>query len=132
MKCAVCELNEQKYKCPNCTIPYCSLSCFKIHRPEAGTYNCVKSKKDIPVEPPKKIIVRPVENNNDLELLEEDLQKLAKSESLKTRLDDEHLQKYLIALDRADNADDLFDQLKENQRFQDFCNETLYLIGKKV
>jgi hypothetical protein len=103
------------------------LPCFKIHRPESGTYSCTKSRKDTY---PNKIIVKLEEKEEGL--TKDVLQKLAESESLKKRLDDEHLQKYLIALDTSDNPDDLFDQLKENQRFQEFYNETLDIITKKV
>lgn len=27
--CQICNVNDDKYKCPKCLIPYCSLSCFK-------------------------------------------------------------------------------------------------------
>lgn len=29
MKCEVCQLEEAKYKCPVCSIRYCSLKCYK-------------------------------------------------------------------------------------------------------
>lgn len=31
--CEVCGSQPQKYKCPNCTTRYCSLACFKAHKP---------------------------------------------------------------------------------------------------
>lgn len=33
-KCLVCDENESKYKCPKCSIPYCSLVCYKKHKEE--------------------------------------------------------------------------------------------------
>ncbi|KAF5548373.1 zinc finger domain-containing protein [Fusarium phyllophilum] len=30
--CGVCEVNPPKYKCPRCRLPYCSVTCNKIHR----------------------------------------------------------------------------------------------------
>ncbi|KAF2655929.1 hypothetical protein K491DRAFT_405345 [Lophiostoma macrostomum CBS 122681] len=31
--CGICTAAPKKYKCPNCSIPYCSLACFKHHKP---------------------------------------------------------------------------------------------------
>lgn len=33
--CGVCRENPSKYRCPGCTVPYCSLACNKAHK--AGT-----------------------------------------------------------------------------------------------
>ena len=45
-KCQVCspELDKpSKYKCPQCTIRFCSLECFKKHKNEAeAAYHCSK------------------------------------------------------------------------------------------
>ncbi|KAF2143285.1 uncharacterized protein K452DRAFT_268675 [Aplosporella prunicola CBS 121167] len=31
--CGVCTERPPKYKCPSCEIRYCSLNCFKVHKP---------------------------------------------------------------------------------------------------
>ncbi|KAF2829987.1 hypothetical protein CC86DRAFT_392010 [Ophiobolus disseminans] len=31
--CGVCNTEPKKYKCPTCGLPYCSLQCFKSHKP---------------------------------------------------------------------------------------------------
>ena len=31
-QCQICEAAPQKYKCPQCKVPYCSLGCFKKHQ----------------------------------------------------------------------------------------------------
>ncbi|RMZ74299.1 HIT finger domain [Pyrenophora seminiperda CCB06] len=31
--CGVCASEPKKYKCPTCALPYCSLACFKTHKP---------------------------------------------------------------------------------------------------
>ncbi|KAF2005107.1 hypothetical protein P154DRAFT_542799 [Amniculicola lignicola CBS 123094] len=31
--CGVCNTTPKKYKCPTCSLPYCSLPCFKLHKP---------------------------------------------------------------------------------------------------
>ncbi|KAF3914275.1 hypothetical protein AA313_de0209557 [Arthrobotrys entomopaga] len=30
--CKFCEKEQAKYKCPNCSAPYCSLACYKPHK----------------------------------------------------------------------------------------------------
>ncbi|KAK2607483.1 hypothetical protein N8I77_006151 [Diaporthe amygdali] len=30
--CGICEKQEAKYKCPRCSIPYCSVACFRPHK----------------------------------------------------------------------------------------------------
>ncbi|KXN66671.1 hypothetical protein CONCODRAFT_87357 [Conidiobolus coronatus NRRL 28638] len=30
--CSICKLENKKYKCPNCSLPYCSLNCYKTHQ----------------------------------------------------------------------------------------------------
>ncbi|WAR52739.1 hypothetical protein PtB15_2B164 [Puccinia triticina] len=34
--CAVCQLEKFKYKCPNDQVPYCSVSCFRVHKEQAS------------------------------------------------------------------------------------------------
>ncbi|PLW28187.1 hypothetical protein PCASD_24051 [Puccinia coronata f. sp. avenae] len=34
--CAVCNVEKFKYKCPNDQVPYCSVTCFKAHKEQAG------------------------------------------------------------------------------------------------
>ncbi|KAF1978123.1 hypothetical protein BU23DRAFT_251811 [Bimuria novae-zelandiae CBS 107.79] len=31
--CGICAAAPKKYKCPTCALPYCSLPCFKAHKP---------------------------------------------------------------------------------------------------
>lgn len=32
MICGICEIQESKYKCPKCSVSYCSLVCFKSEK----------------------------------------------------------------------------------------------------
>lgn len=32
MPCAVCSVDKSSYKCPACTTPYCSVTCYKQHK----------------------------------------------------------------------------------------------------
>lgn len=41
MVCGICKVSKDKYKCPKCLIPYCSLLCFKSenHKHEESESN---------------------------------------------------------------------------------------------
>ncbi|KAK0653276.1 Box C/D snoRNA protein 1 [Lasiodiplodia hormozganensis] len=43
--CDVCGAQPSKYKCPNCTVKYCSLTCFKSHKP---THDAAESSSAAP------------------------------------------------------------------------------------
>ena len=100
MKCTICDLENSKYKCPKCEVPYCSIPCFRKHRPDTG-YQCKKPKE-----------------------FKYDFTKLNDPE-LQEMLTNEHVQTYVKAISTSDNPNDIFDQLQHNQRFIDF--ETLVL-----
>jgi hypothetical protein len=123
MNCSICALNASKYKCPNCKIVYCSIACFKSHKP-SDSYSCAKANSD------KKLLTLQRNSEKFEELNEEDLGRLMKSESLPVRLKDNNLQNHLIALDKAVNPNDIFEQLKDNQQFQEFCTEILAIMGQ--
>ncbi|KAK3946088.1 protein HIT1 [Diplogelasinospora grovesii] len=46
--CGVCNKEQGKYKCPRCTMPYCSVACNKIHKE-----NHPPDDQTPPAEPPK-------------------------------------------------------------------------------
>ncbi|KAI6807213.1 hypothetical protein KC365_g18763, partial [Hortaea werneckii] len=35
--CGICTAQESKYKCPVCSLRYCSLACYKQHQPNHAT-----------------------------------------------------------------------------------------------
>ncbi|KAK6203460.1 protein required for growth at high temperature [Scheffersomyces amazonensis] len=53
--CGVCNINPAKYKCPQCSIPYCSLICFKSeshqsNHKQTNQGNSISDKKnEIPI-----------------------------------------------------------------------------------
>jgi hypothetical protein len=98
-------VNEFKYKCPNCTIGYCSLECFKKHRPQ-GEYICEKR-----ISKAKVIIKDTVPPENLQKLHSKDIQKL---------LENKLLQDYLKAISASENPIEIMDQFRENELFLEF------------
>ncbi|KAF2708507.1 hypothetical protein K504DRAFT_381595 [Pleomassaria siparia CBS 279.74] len=49
--CEVCHAEPKKYKCPTCSIPYCSLVCFKLHKPTHSAIASVPTKPAAPEIP---------------------------------------------------------------------------------
>ena len=95
MTCKICSAEESNYKCPKCEIPYCSIPCFRKHRPD-GIYIC---KKQEPIA-------------TDFSNLD--------CQELRIMLKDQHLQKYITAIVNSDNPNDIFDQLRYNTRYIEF------------
>lgn len=121
--CQVCQEAESKYKCPKCVIPYCSLSCFKQHKPENYSCSIQKSETDKQTKDCKenaKIDYIPTQES--VKLSKDQLLKLAKNPVLRKRLEDQHLQKYLKALNQSEDPDEIFEQLQNNERFNEFCD----------
>ncbi|CAB4057006.1 ZNHIT3 [Lepeophtheirus salmonis] len=73
LKCGICEIQDRKYKCPTCYVPYCSSSCF-------GSHICVPYVPPKENSNPKKSTIFQ-ENNSTV-----DLTALGKSDPLKTLL----------------------------------------------
>ena len=96
MECTICNSSNPKYKCPKCEIPYCSIPCFRKHRPD-GEYKCKKEKAKLP----------------DFKVLDNCIE-------LKNMLQDEHLQKYITAIATNEHPNDIFDQLQQNPRYIEF------------
>ncbi|PSN61217.1 hypothetical protein BS50DRAFT_461228, partial [Corynespora cassiicola Philippines] len=57
--CGVCNTEPKKYKCPTCSLPYCSIACFKEHKPihandEPRPSTSAPAPPEIPQPPPPK------------------------------------------------------------------------------
>ncbi|KAF3048101.1 hypothetical protein E8E12_010334 [Didymella heteroderae] len=70
--CGVCNSEPRKYKCPSCAIPYCSLLCFKEHKPvhanDAPTL-VAPVEPEIPQPPPPAPIPRYLKKKTDYSVL---------------------------------------------------------------
>ncbi|KAF9428473.1 hypothetical protein BGZ94_002264 [Podila epigama] len=116
--CRVCDTNEFKYKCPICTIPYCSLSCYKKH------------KDTIPVPPVEQ---RPdyLQEESVALLNDEQLSRIAQSTKLQEFLQNDGLRRLIRMIDSSENPEYALDKArKEDQRFMEFSEEILAIVGR--
>lgn len=95
MICGICNQQESKYKCPKCSIVYCSISCYK---------SPIHSHENIPIESPasktktktleSKISI-PESNDNDKD---DKYFKLLKDEKIQYLLNQSSLQIHLLTI----------------------------------
>ncbi|KAF2624194.1 hypothetical protein BU25DRAFT_163130 [Macroventuria anomochaeta] len=70
--CGVCNSEPKKYKCPTCALPYCSLSCFKVHKSthaEAAPPPAAPVEPEIPQPPPPAPIPCYLKKKTDFSIL---------------------------------------------------------------
>ncbi|RMY22828.1 hypothetical protein D0865_16519 [Hortaea werneckii] len=48
--CGICTAQESKYKCPVCSLRYCSLACYKQHQPIHATASLSSSSAENPIQ----------------------------------------------------------------------------------
>lgn len=51
--CEVCEKTPSKYCCPQCSIRYCSVACFKLHRESPDAKSSCESRRPVPAKKPR-------------------------------------------------------------------------------
>eukprot|EP01103_Thecamoeba_quadrilineata_P016668 TRINITY_DN5628_c0_g1_i1.p1 TRINITY_DN5628_c0_g1~~TRINITY_DN5628_c0_g1_i1.p1 ORF type:complete len:139 (-),score=26.73 TRINITY_DN5628_c0_g1_i1:88-504(-) len=128
--CQVCSSAESIYKCPNCRLPYCSVSCFKSHKEK-----CIHEEK----QPESNAVQEPTsidfsETGGGI-LTEDDLKNLAHSPDLIDHLQtDQELQKFIrliVAEDTPEKQMRLMDGLiTEYPQFTHLCDEILDILEK--
>ena len=134
MMCGVCKIKEKKYKCPICLIFYCSMDCFKAHKPNCKSLSQTESSEEDQHTSPnisKDDAVSPEEaflfsTPNTVPL--DKLQLLSKSEKLKGLLSNKHLCDFLLFLDSSEDKAMLMRKAMREPLFVEFvdvCLETI-------
>ncbi|KAF2256785.1 hypothetical protein BU26DRAFT_527061 [Trematosphaeria pertusa] len=70
--CSVCNSEPKKYKCPTCSVPYCSISCFKEHKsthPETAPTPSAPPEPEIPQPPPPQPLPKYLRKKIDFSIL---------------------------------------------------------------
>ncbi|KAI9352574.1 hypothetical protein BDR26DRAFT_849475, partial [Obelidium mucronatum] len=117
LQCPICTTATVKYKCPACKTPYCSVSCFKLHKDSncalgAPKPNAAGNKKSGQQNQSKR-----EQSNQDLDaeeaelkLSDEQLQKLATNETLQNLFQtNPSLIKLLTTINNSANPESLID-----------------------
>lgn len=138
MLCGICSVQEAKYRCPKCSVQYCSLLCFKSEA-HVHTENTEK-----PAEEPV-VADQPVSTNSIYERIAQDeqIRSMLRYDSLKFHLsvicqilDDPQLSGESTASARREVANAKLTQLREggveeNELVEDFVSRVLYLMERE-
>ena len=132
-------MEEKKYCCPKCSILYCSLACFKVHKEDTNTAtgDCGSKEEDTPEEG---FILAPTAEEGILPggykfttadtVPVEKLEMLAGSEKLKELLRNHHLRDFLATLDQSEEKGRLMRKAMREPLFLEFVDCCLEAIGE--
>ncbi|GIY78399.1 hypothetical protein CEXT_123361 [Caerostris extrusa] len=119
--CEVCNKVASKYKCPVCSVKYCSVACYKEHK---ASESCMKP-EPVPVEQPDNEVYK-VDPSDAIE--PEKLEKLGYHEGVLEDLKNPHLRDLFLKLISSRNRDEDLKEAKKSPVFQEFvsnCFEAL-------
>ncbi|KAJ3182226.1 Zinc finger HIT domain-containing protein 3 [Gaertneriomyces sp. JEL0708] len=121
--CSICNENSSKYKCPNCLVPYCSLSCFRTHKETP----CEKTTAAPPTPKEESKPDLPIEEDS---LLSGDvLLKLKQCKDVQSLVSLPELQKILAEVDGAAQPEKALDNLRNDPLMSEFIEKALEVIG---
>jgi len=143
--CSVCSTEDSKYKCPkgDCSAPYCSVKCCKIHKETtcgATTTKVVGTDEkpgdaESPPEVDKKgaqVKPRVISKRSDLEAKEGSTiltnEQLAKLSALKDVLKSKRLQEHIIGVDGAADRSSALKKQRKNPEFEKFVQELVKVV----
>ncbi|KAI8602436.1 zinc finger HIT domain-containing protein 3 [Dissophora ornata] len=130
--CGVCETDPSKYKCPTCTLPYCSLVCYKKHKETPCEKPApIPEPETIPVPPVKQVpdylVEEPVALLND-----EQLDMISQSSAIQEMLKNDGLRRLVRMIDSSENPEYLLDKARKDDRhFMEFSDEILAVIARE-
>ncbi|KAL7027453.1 hypothetical protein ACKWTF_005446 [Chironomus riparius] len=131
--CFVCEKEVYKYKCPACSIQYCSVSCFKTHKDgqcdEIVNQNNPKDTENTIVE--DKVPARMMFETIDT-IPAQKLEELKVSEGLKEMLKNKHLRDFLQELNDARNPWKAIKASMSEPLFLEFADECLKVVENET
>merc|ERR1712133_265878 len=140
MMCNVCKKTEKKYKCPICLILYCSMDCFKSHKPSCISLSQTESSAEddqdqntsqgdtVALPPPEEAFMFSTPNTVPLDKL----QLLSKSEKLKSLLSNKHLCDFLQFLDSSEDKAMLMRKAMREPLFVEFVDVCLETISPEL
>ncbi|XP_035522108.1 zinc finger HIT domain-containing protein 3 [Morone saxatilis] len=130
--CSVCSEQTPKYRCPTCSIRYCSLGCYKRHKD-----TCLPVKQPTPIEPEVKDAfntepwtVEDLLHENDIidKVPLQRLQLLGQSKELRDLLCNPHLRQLLRSVDSADSKYDAMKAAMQEPLFVEFSDQCLKIV----
>ena len=136
--CVVCDAHAAKlYKCSNCRVPFCSASCYRVHRGSSTCEAPVSAsvpERPPPPEPSRGDEVAPVQtalpaDEVDAMLKERQCAALASDPRLRNMLKSAELHKVLRIIDNSRARLEALDAAMHNiPEFKAFCDDVLRCI----
>ncbi|KAI8122562.1 Zinc finger HIT domain-containing protein 3 [Lucilia cuprina] len=131
-ECIVCQQITNKYKCPKCYEPYCSLVCYKQHKESPQCLDKLNEKindaevKEYSNEINEPTVYEPFKTEDTVP--QEKLIELGSSDDLKNLLYNPHLRNLLKEIDTAPNAWKAIRAAMHEPLFLEFADECLKII----
>lgn len=137
--CGICNINESKYKCPKCSVNYCSIPCFKD---STHTHESVEEKNETGDDNPVVVPTDEPTNKFDKLINDSQIQSMLKYKSLQF-----HLSVILkIINDASITGESMLENRKEianlkltnlrsggleqNELVEDFVERVLFLLNE--
>jgi len=124
-RCNICSIEQYKYKCPHCRVPYCSVGCYKTHL-ESCLPNSDQQLTDNKTGDQRLYKYKfPTEDTVPIEVLS----KLGENQELVQLLKNSHLQDFLKTVDSAQYPRKLMRQAMQEPLFLEFVDECLKVVA---
>lgn len=124
--CQVCSNVEKKYKCPKCSILYCSVTCFKVHECQKPSENIVIIDRNQHLEIDAHSYL--IETPEEYLLPKEKLESLKYSSEVKKLLENPHLRQFLQHAHETYNPGGFLKLAMQEPLFIEFADACLKTI----
>jgi len=134
--CEICTQKESKYKCPICSLKYCSVICYKKHKEtpcnKSSTIESPQTTEQVSVPS----IVETTQNQPSSQhkptsspsLLAIDFKKLEQSEEIVRTLKSQRLQQLITSIDSAPNREQALEDALTDPDFAQFIDSILNVV----
>lgn len=125
--CEVCSNTAFKYKCPSCTIKYCSVPCYKIHQEKMCQSNLQETNIVLDVDNKVNALTSQVLFPTDDTVLPQTLEKLSNSKQLRDLLKNRHLRDVIKEVDSHPDAKLIMQRAMKEPIFTEFADVCLHI-----
>ncbi len=133
--CSVCKVTSSKYKCPKCTVRYCSVLCCTNHKAESKLCipepRCSTSNNIVPVidDNASEVVEAVLASKEPLRLLTESEKRILRnSASIKNLLGSKRLQADILSIEQAPNRLQSLKKKRKNPEFDQFVTALLNVL----
>jgi len=126
--CGICNENTFKYKCPSCSIKYCSVVCFKKHK----EIPCISNKSALPKLEVKRMYASSFFQEDFYQVTQKEFDLLATTPEISNALKDSRLQELIKAVDnishpkfKKQKLEQMLENIPEFNQFVDTMLKTI-------